>query len=189
MTSRVAAPRRGFLRRLVSIALTAALIAASASAVRAQQAGPQPASPAFEVLLTPYLWLPWTASNVSPYNTRIPGASNTVRPSTLISHLSWVPFMGTAEFRYGAYGVALDYVHAPVKTGVDSRAQIFSGATAGMTEDAGTAMFLYRAWAQPDQYFDVGAGVRAWVSPAPSSSIKVCCRRRPLPAGSAGPIR
>ncbi len=168
MTSRVARRRRGFLGNLVTIILITGLMAAGVGVVRAQQASPQPApissptSSAFEVLLTPYLWLAWNATNVSPNNARLPNASNTVDPGTLISHLTWVPFMGAAELRYDAYGVVLDYIHAPVKTGVDSRAQLFSGATAGMTEDSGTAMFLYRPWAQPDQYFDVGLGVRAW---------------------------
>ncbi len=156
------------LRKLGSVVLIAGLASAGSGTVHAQQASPQPApvsspaSPKFEVLLTPYLWLPWTASNVSPNNARLPSASNTVGPGTLISHLTWVPFMGAAEFRYDRYGVTLDYIHAPVKTGVDSKTQLFSGATAGMTEDAGTAMFLYRPWADPNQYIDVGVGVRAW---------------------------
>ena len=153
------------------VALIAGLTAVGIGAARAQQTSPQPvqqapvsspASPAFEVLLTPYLWLPWIASNVNPNNARLPGAANTVSPGPLISHLTWVPFMGAAEFRYGAFGMTFDYLHVPVKTGVDSKAQLFSGATTGVTEDSGTAMFLYRPWAQPDQYVDVGVGVRAW---------------------------
>ena len=157
------------LCRLFVVILIAGLMGVGAAG--AQQTGPQPvqpapvppqASPRIEVLLTPYVWLPWTASTVSPYNSRIPSASSTVDPGTLISHLTWVPFMGAAELRYGAYGAMFDYIHAPVKSGANSKAQLFSGATTGMTEDSGTAMFLYRPWAQSDQSIDVGVGVRAW---------------------------
>lgn len=155
--------------RLFVIVLIAGLMGVGVAG--AQQTGPQPvqqapvppqSSPRIEVLLTPYLWLPWSASTVRPNDSRIPSASSTVDPGTLISHLTWVPFMGAAELRYGPYGAMFDYIHAPVKSGVDSKAQLFSGATAGTTEDSGTAMFLYRPWAQPDQSIDVGVGVRAW---------------------------
>jgi hypothetical protein len=49
-----------------------------------------------------------------------------------------------------------------VKTGVNTRGILFSGATAGLTEDAGTAMFMYRVVALPGQYTDLGLGVRGW---------------------------
>src|SRR5258708_25893394 len=38
----------------------------------------------------------------------------------------------------------------------------FSGGGGGETIDAGTAMLLCRAFVQPNQYLDVGMGVRAW---------------------------
>jgi hypothetical protein len=145
----------------------ATLIVAGSLPALAQQAIDQPAmAPApwqdIEVRLTPYFWLPWVSSRVRPSDTRIPSASATVDPGTLISHLTWIPFMGAAEFRDGPFGLALDYLHVPVKTGVNTRNILFSGATGVMTEDAGTAMFLYRPFVQPDQYLDVGLGVRAW---------------------------
>jgi hypothetical protein len=141
-----------------------------AQPVAAQPAPPpleQPAAPpllpsqGIEVLVTPYLWFPWVSSKVRPSNTRIPSVSATVDPGTLYGHLTWIPFMGSAEFRDGPYGLVLDLIHAPVKTGVNTPV-LFGGATTGLTEDAGTAMFLYRPLAQPDQYVDVGLGVRAW---------------------------
>jgi len=70
--------------------------------------------------------------------------------------------MGAAEFRDGPFGLALDYLHVPVKAGVNTRGILFSGATTGLTEDIGTAMFLYRPMERPDQYVDIGVGVRAW---------------------------
>jgi hypothetical protein len=50
----------------------------------------------------------------------------------------------------------------PVKAGISTRNILFSGGTTAGVSDTGTAMFLYRPFAQPDQYVDVGMGVRAW---------------------------
>ena len=163
-------PRRMTGQMLVLVA--AILIGAAMPAARAQQAMSPPVSPAMpppalpsqniEILATPYVWLPWVSSTVRPSNTAIPSASSTTDPGTLYNQLTWVPFTGSAEFRDGPYGVLLDYMHTPLKTGANTRNILFSGATAGLTEDIGTAMFLYRPFIQPDQYIDVGLGVRAW---------------------------
>ncbi len=67
--------------------------------------------------------------------------------------------MGSAEFREGPYGLSIDYIHAPLKAGIGTRDIIFSGATSGLDINIGTAMFLYRPVALPDQYVDVGLGV------------------------------
>jgi hypothetical protein len=160
---------------LLHVGVVISLIAIASFPARAQTTGQpgqqppmgepvQPASaPAgFEVLATPYLWMPWTSVGINPSNPRIPRASGTVDFGELVSHLTWVPFMGEVEFRDGPFGVMTDYIHAPLTTGVSTRNILFSGANAGLTLDTGTAMFLYRAIAQPDQYVDVGAGVRAW---------------------------
>lgn len=127
----------------------------------------QPAPPSnpmqgVEVLLTPYLWGSWINTTINPSNSRIPSASGTVGFDQVVDHLSWIPFMGEAEVRDGPYGVLLDYIHAPVRAGLSTRDILFSGGTGGMVLDTGTAMFLYRPIAQPDQYLDVGMGVRAW---------------------------
>jgi hypothetical protein len=106
--------------------------------------------------------MPWTDVGVNPSNRRIPNFSGTVDFGQLVEHLSWVPFMGAVEFRNGPFGVALDYIHAPVRAGLTTRNIVFGGGTAGTTIDTGTAMFLYRPITQPDQYLDVGLGVRVW---------------------------
>jgi hypothetical protein len=115
-----------------------------------------------EVLATPYFWMPWTNVGVKPSDTRISSASGTVDFGQLFTHLTWVPFMGEVEFRDGPFGVMTDYIHAPLRAGVNTRNIVFSGGTGGVTIDTGTAMFLYRALAQPEQYVDVGLGLRAW---------------------------
>jgi hypothetical protein len=125
----------------------------------AQEVGPRPQ---WQALVTPYLWMPWTDVGVNPSNPRLSSASGTVGFDQLVSHLSWVPFMGATEFRNGPYGVLLDYLHAPVRTGLNTRNILFGSGSSGLTVDTGSAMFLYRLIAQPDQYLDVGAGVRVW---------------------------
>src|SRR5262249_5446636 len=147
--------------------LVATLVVTGFHAVHAQQMSglPSPALSALgpiEVLATPYLWLPWTSVGVRPSDTRIPSISDTIGPGDLISHLTWVPFRGEVEFRNAPFGVPPDYIHAPLKSGISPRNILFTGGAGGLTIDTGTAMFLYRPFALPDQYVDVGAGFRAW---------------------------
>src|SRR5262249_10538971 len=85
-----------------------------------------------------------------------------IDPGQLYGHLTWLPFMGSAEFRDGPYGVVVDYIHAPLTAGVSTRNILFTGANAGLTLNTGSATFLYRVLVQPDQYVDTGMGVRAW---------------------------
>src|SRR5580704_9152026 len=106
--------------------------------------------------------MPWTNVGINPSNTRIPSTSGTVVFDQLFDHLTWVPFMGEVELRDGPFGVITDYIHAPLRAGISTKNILFSGATGGLTIDTGTAMFLYRPIAQPDQYVDVGIGMRAW---------------------------
>lgn len=118
--------------------------------------------PGIEILATPYLWLPWTSTNIRPSNTRIPSASSTIDPGKIVSHLTWVPFMGQAEIRSSEFGVIMDYLHAPLKSGISTRNILFGSGTGNLTLDTGSAVLLYRPIALPDQYVDVGLGFRAW---------------------------
>ena len=151
---------------LVRLAFIFAFLATVPHSVRAQASNPTdpPASPlqGVDILVTPYLWMPWTSFGVRPSDTRIPSVTNTIDPGQLYGHLTWVPFMGETEFRHENYGIVLDYIHAPLNAGVSTRDILFTGGTGGLTIDTGTAMFLYRAIAQPNQYVDVGMGVRGW---------------------------
>jgi hypothetical protein len=134
------------------------------TAIGCLPAGAQQGSvgPQWEALVNPYLWIPWIPAGVRPSNTKIPSSSGTIDPGQFIGHLSWVPFMGAAEFRNGPLGVAIDYLHAPVRSGFGTRNILFGGGGVGATIDTGSAMFLYRPFATPDQYVDVGLGVRVW---------------------------
>jgi hypothetical protein len=152
---------------------------------RAQQAADQPAQPAtgqpaqsgagkpgqsatgldgIEILLTPYAFLSWVNVGVNPNNPQFRNGSTTIGPYALVKHLSWVPFTGEAEIRSsGPFGVLADYLHVPLRAGFSTgKNVVFGGGTGGVVFDVGTALFLYRPVAQPDQYLDVGLGVRAW---------------------------
>jgi hypothetical protein len=115
-----------------------------------------------EILPMPYVWIPWTGADVRPANTQIARRSTTIDPYQLYSHLTWVPFMGAAEFRSGQLGLVVDNIHAPLKAGFAGRQILFGGGTETPTIDAGTATFFYRPIASPLEYVDVGLGVRAW---------------------------
>ena len=118
--------------------------------------------PGIEVLATPYLWFPWIAAGIRPADTRLPSPSNTIGPGKLYGHLTWVPFMGQAEFRSGSFGVVTDFIHAPLKSGISTRDILFGGGTGNFTLNTGSAVVLYRALALPNQNADIGLGFRAW---------------------------
>jgi hypothetical protein len=139
-----------------------ALLGGGFDETRAQSSQPTSSWQGIDILLTPYLWTPWTSVDVSPFDSRIPGSSGTIGAGKLISHLTWVPFMGAAELRYGQYGLLADYIHTPFKAGISTRGILFGSGTAGSTVNIGTAMGLYRPISRPDQYLDLGLGVRAW---------------------------
>jgi len=160
--------------RLFRALLTLAIILIGLSEARAQQpiyqppptyqAPPPPEMllPGIEVLATTYLWFPWTSVGIRPADTRIPSASNTIGPGDLYGHLTWVPFMGQAEFRSDSFGVITDFIHAPLKSGISTRDILFGGGTANFTINTGSAVALYRVLALPDQNADLGLGFRAW---------------------------
>jgi hypothetical protein len=160
--------RKHLLFRIAAV--TSLLLTVAHPAARAQQLGPQSSPPpsdplGIEVLATPYLWLPWVSAAAHPLVPKLPGVqsrSDTVGAGTVISHLTWVPFMGSAEFRSGPYGVVVDYIHAPFKAGIQTPGIIFGGANAGLAVNEGSAIFMYRLLSDPVQYLDLGAGVRAW---------------------------
>src|SRR5215212_443373 len=150
--------------------LALALVLGGLAEARAQQPAdppppaPPPATllPGIEVLATTYLWFPWTSVGVRPANTNLSSVSTTIGPGDLYSHLTWVPFMGQAELRSGPFGVVTDFIHAPLKSGVSTRDILYGGGTGDFTINTGSAVFLYRTLALPNQNADIGLGFRAW---------------------------
>ncbi len=173
----------GFSRAL----LVFVLVLIGLAGARAQQpesqspAAPPPATllPGIEVLAVPYVWFPWIGAGVRPADTRLSSASNTIDPGKLYSHLTWVPFMGQAEFRSGSFGLVTDFIHAPLKSGISTRDILFGSGTGEFTLNTGSAVALYRALALPDQSADIGLGFRAW---GLDGQIALSGRRQRLPA-------
>ncbi|HEY1415887.1 MAG TPA: hypothetical protein VGF42_08380 [Caulobacteraceae bacterium] len=115
-----------------------------------------------EILVTPYLFVPWASISVHPVNPNLSGASTTISPDQLVRHITWVPFVGEAEVRYNSWGVDVDYIHAPLTANLTTRGVLFGNGNAGISIDTGTGKVFYRPISGPDQYLDIGAGVRAW---------------------------
>ena len=163
-------PKVKMHRVCVSLLFGIVTLAAMAHGIlpaQAQQPSGPPSLPGIDlqtlqVIPTPYLWFPWTSVDAHPKLAGLPSASTTVDPGFLYSHVTWVPYMGEIEFRSGPYGLVTDYIHAPIKAGVGTRGVLFTSGGAGMTLDTGSAIAFYRAISQPDQYIDVGLGMRAW---------------------------
>jgi hypothetical protein len=126
---------------------------------RAQEAGE---GPGLQLLLTPYVWAPRINADIKTPIPQAPTVSQDISFSQLFTHLSWIPFMGSAEVRGGSFGAVVDYVHTPVRSGVNTHNVLFSGGTGDLVVDVATVDFLYRPIAQPSQYLDVGVGVRPW---------------------------
>src|SRR3954447_11231577 len=164
------AVRNATTTRIFRALLVLAVALMGLAEARAQQPvdqpppAPPPATllPGIEVLANPYLWFPWTSVGIRPSDTRLPSASDTIGAGKLISHLTWVPFMGQAEFHNDQFGVVTDFIHAPVKSGISTRDILFGGGTGNFTLNTGSAVFLYRALALPNQNADIGLGFRAW---------------------------
>jgi hypothetical protein len=158
------------LRRPLRLGAAALAVAGAAAGAHAQdQPGPPVTvtpppndSPRLQLLVTPYLWLPWTSVGVRPVSANLPGRSVTVGPGDLITHLDWVPFMGEAELRMGPWALVTDYMHAPVSSGITTRGILFGSGRSGASLNIGTGMIFYRILSTPEQYLDVGAGARAW---------------------------
>jgi hypothetical protein len=142
-----------------SLATAAALIAAAPSHADAQDADTHTG---LQFLLTPYFWAPHVTTSVATPIPQLPNATETVGFGQIFTHLGWIPFTGMAEIRDGSFGVLLDYIHTPLRTGITTRNVFFNGGTGSLVENIGTAVFLYRPFSQPQQYLDVGVGVRPW---------------------------
>ncbi len=154
------ADRHNYIRStLLPMAMVAALIAIGPCPARAQQAV-DPSG--LQLSVTPYLWFPHIDSRI---RTPIPeegSITQTINYDQIFNHLSWVPFMGSVEGRYDRYGVFVDYIHLPVRSGFSTHDVLFNGGTADLVFDVATVDFLYRPIAQPQQSLDVGVGVRPW---------------------------
>jgi len=144
---------------LLPIAMVTALIAIGACPAGAQEAVDQSR---LQLSVTPYFWTPHIDSRVKTPLPQEGTVTQTIDFGQLFNHLSWVPFMGSVEGRYDRYGVFVDYIHLPVRSGFSTHDVLFSGGSADLDVDVATVDFFYRPIAQPQQSLDVGVGARPW---------------------------
>jgi hypothetical protein len=135
-----ASPKR-ILSVLLRVAAVMALVGFGVAPARAQQTG---AEPGWQILVTPYLWIPGVSAKVqTPLPQRSTISSNRSF-SDLIPNLDGVPFEGAAELRYGPFGLSADFLHLPVATNIPTRDVFFQGGKAALTSSTGTAVLFYR---------------------------------------------
>src|SRR6266851_2365989 len=142
------------LSALVSLAVALAAIGAGMHPASAQDA----ATPGgMQFFVTPYLWLSGINATTKTPLPREPEVNSDVSAIDLLSHLSGVPFMGSAEIRYGPFGLLGDVLHVPVSTTIRTHDVFFQGGKAALNTNTGTALLLYRVLAAPTQYADLAA--------------------------------
>jgi hypothetical protein len=115
-----------------------------------------------QFFVTPYLWLSGINATTKTPLPREPEVNSDVSAIDLLSRLSGVPFMGSAEIRDGPFGLLGDVLHVPVSTTIRTRDVVFQGGKAALNTNTGTALILYRALDEPLQFADAGVGFRAW---------------------------
>ena len=141
---------------MASVAL-GALVAAAPDA-RAQT----PEGWAFGV--TPYIWITGISGN-SSLNTRRDGTvtgSASADFNNLFDSMRFAA-MGSAEVRYGRFGVLADLILLDLSQGVDTgRDPRVNGGSASMRTTAAGLAALYRVVDEPMGWIDIGAGIRPW---------------------------
>jgi hypothetical protein len=144
---------------LAGFAVTAAVIGAGASPGSAQEAAAlgQP-----QFFVTPYLWLSGVYTTTATPLERASQVNSSVGPFEALSKLNGVPFMGSAEVRFGPIGLLGDVLHLAVGSNITTRNVLYQGGKVDLTANTGTALTLYRLLEQPNQYADFGGGFRSW---------------------------
>jgi hypothetical protein len=136
--------------------------ASSGPAIPLPSAPPPTLASGLQVTVTPYLWLANVNAAITTPLERAPVVNTSVGAFQLLGHLDGVPFAGAAEVRDGPFSLLGDVLHFPIGTNVTTRNVFYQGGSASLTENIGTALFLYHAIEQPVQSIDGGVGFRAW---------------------------
>jgi hypothetical protein len=115
-----------------------------------------------QIFITPYLVLFGVYSTIETPLAQAPTINSSVGPFQLLGDLDGIPFLGSAEVRFGPIGLLGDVLHVPVETTITTRNVFFQGGSAALITNTGTAVALYRFLDAPNQYADFGGGFRAW---------------------------
>jgi hypothetical protein len=140
-------------------ALAALVLGLAGQDAAAQQA---PRNDGWQFALTPYGWFSGISGDVRTRSQRDPDVSVSASFGDLLSNLSGIPFMGTAEVRNGRVGLVVDLRSMSLEQDVTTRDVLFDGGKGKVTATTGTVLGMYRAVDTPRQSLDIGAGLRPW---------------------------
>ncbi len=140
--------------------------APSATPVLAAPPTPPPSPAGFlsglQVIGYPYLWLAGLNLAIETPLARAPQVNISAGAGEIYSDISYMPFMGAAELRYGPFGLLADGLHVPLNVPITTRNIFFSGGSSAVVLDVATGDALYRLLDQPGQTADAGLGFRFW---------------------------
>jgi hypothetical protein len=127
---------------------------------------PPPAAPGFaselQVIAYPYLWLAGLNMAIETPLARAPQLNISAGAGEILSNISYMPFMGATELRYGPFGLLADGLHVPLVVPVTTRGVLFSSGSSAVVLNVATGDALYRVLDQPGQTVDAGLGFRFW---------------------------
>jgi hypothetical protein len=126
---------------------------------------PAPSSPfvsGLVVTATPILALTGINAAITTGLARAPVVNASVGAFQLLGHLDAVPFLGAVEISDGPFSLLGDAFHIPVGTDITTHNIFFSGGSASLIANQGTADFFYHVLSAPAQSLDAGIGFRAW---------------------------
>ena len=132
--------------KLASLVVALAAIMTGLHPARAEDA----LSPGgMQIFLTPYLWLSGINATTQTPLAREPQVNSDVSAIDLLSHLSGVPFMGSAEIRDGPFGLLGDVLHVPVSTTIRTRDVLFQGGKAALRQTQARHYSSTAHWRSP----------------------------------------
>src|SRR5690349_14829220 len=124
-TQRRTRPISRFARSaLAFFAISLASIGAGVQGAFAQQAA-SPWEP--QLLVTPYLWLPGVYATINTPLERAPQVNKSLDPINVLGDLTGAPFTGSAEVRYGPFGLVGDLLHVVLGTNFSTHNVFYSG--------------------------------------------------------------
>lgn len=113
--------------------------------------------------VTPYLWIAGISGTVSTPFSRTPDRTVEASFGDTLSNLSGLAFMGSAEMRYGRFGLLADFLTLSVESDVSTpRDRLFAGGKGRFSTTMGSVIAAWRPWEDASNALDLGAGFRPW---------------------------
>jgi hypothetical protein len=148
--------------------------------VPAQAPSPPTLLGGLQLIAYPYFWLAGLNMAITTPLQRAPQVNISAGAGEIISDISYMPFMGAAELRYGPFGIFADGLHIPLGVPITTRNIFFSGGSSAVVLNVATGDFLYRLFERPGQAIDGGLGFRWWGASADTTLVG----RGPVPTQS-----